>query len=190
MTAARLLDRAEALAQKAILLDPALPSAHAALAWVLHWKKQPHDALASFRRAVELNPNECPFGYGLALTYARRGEEAVAETERAMRLDPFHSPALFSHLGHARYLLGQSEAAVEALRTCVRRAPNFRPAFVFLAAASARAGRMDEARAAADEVMRIDPAFSLSTWLARAPYVDRRDAEPFAEDLRKAGLPE
>ena len=96
----------------------------------------------------------------------------MAETlERAMRLDPFHSPALFSHLGHARYMLGGERGrSRRPLRTCVRRAPNFRPAFVFLAAASARAGRMDEARAAADEVSwRIDPAFSLSTWLARAP---------------------
>ena len=169
-----------------------LPAAHAALGWVLVWKKQLHDALVSFRRAVELNPNEYPFGYGHALTFAHRAEEAVTEIERAMRLDPFHfrSPALFSHLGHARYMLGQSEAAVEALRTSVRRAPNFRPNFLWLAAASARLGRMDEARAAAAEVMRIEPEFCISTAMERVPYVDCKDAEHIAEDLRKAGLPE
>ena len=184
------LDRAAALAQKAVLLDPELPAAHAALAWVLQWKKQLHDALASFRRAVELNPNQYPFGYGGALTYAHRAEEAVAVVERTMRLDPFHSPALFSFLALARYMLGQDEVAVEALRTCVRRAPNFRPAFIFLAAASARLGRLDEARAAAVEVMRIEPGFRISTWMERRPFVDRKDAEHCLEDLRKAGLPE
>jgi adenylate cyclase len=184
------LDRAGELARKAILLDPELSVAHAALGWVLLWKKRHDDALASFRRAAELNSNEAPYGYGNALTYAHRAEEAVAELERAMRLDPFHSPSLFSHLGHARYLLGQGEAAVEALRTSVRRAPNFRPNFLWLAAASARLGRMDEARAAAAEVMRIEPEFCISTEMERIPFVDCKDAEHFAEDLRKAGLPE
>jgi adenylate cyclase len=184
------LDRAEALAQKAILLDPELSAAHAALGWVLLWKKRHDDALASFRRAVGVNSNEAPHGYGNALTYAHRAEEAVAELERAMRLDPFHSPSLFSHLGHARYMLGQGEAAVEALRTSVRRAPNFRPNFLWLAAASARLGRMDEARAAAAEVMRIEPGFCVSTEMQRLPFVDCKDAERYAEDLQKAGLPE
>jgi predicted Zn-dependent protease len=137
-----------------------------------------------------VNSNEAPHGYGNALTYAHRAEEAVAELERAMRLDPFHSPSLFSHLGHARYMLGQGEAAVEALRTSVRRAPNFRPNFLWLAAASARLGRMDEARAAAAEVMRIEPGFCVSTEMQRLPFVDGKDAERYAEDLQKAGLPE
>jgi adenylate cyclase len=184
------LDRAVALAEKAVLLDPELPAAHAALGWVLLWKMRPHDALAAFGRVLELNPNEVPYGYGDALTYAHRAEEAVEMIERAMRLDPFHPSVLFGHLGHALYMLGQDEAAAEVLRTCVRRAPHFRPGFFWLAAATARFGRIDEARLAAAEVMRIEPEFRISTFLGRTPYVDRRDAEHLAESMRKAGLPE
>ncbi len=136
-------------------------------------EKAAHDALAFFQRAVELNPNECPMGYGLALAYAQRGKrqwrKLSARCALILSIRRLYS-AILATLGTC---WGRSKPQS---RHCepVSGAPNFRPAFVFLAAASAQAGRIDEARAAAAEVMRIDPGFSLSTRLARAPYIDRK----------------
>jgi adenylate cyclase len=52
-------------------------------------------------------------------------------------------------------------------------------------------GRLDDARAEAAEVLRIDPGCSIQGKMARI-YVFRRpeDAEHVCDGLRKAGLPD
>jgi adenylate cyclase len=65
--------------------------------------------------------------------------------------------------------------------------PDYLPAHVFLAATYVLAGRQEQARAEAAEVMRIDPQFSLECYAKMIPYrqtlVDQQ-----VEALRKAGL--
>jgi adenylate cyclase len=182
------LDRALGLAQRAVDVDPTLAEAHGALGWILHWKGRLMDALAAYKRAVELNPNAVPFGLGVVLVCAGRSGDAVAALERAMRLDPFHPPVLSAHLGHALYMLGQYEAALGPLRACVAGAPDLRPAHVWLAAAAAQLGRATEARAAARELLRLEPGFTAAGWVGMPLYLRERDTQHLTEGLRKAGL--
>jgi adenylate cyclase len=84
----------------------------------------------------------------------------------------------------------QYEEAAEVLRRCVRAAPDWRPLQVWLAAACAQMGSMDEARIAAQHVRRIEPAFTIARWVGFEPYARPQDAGKIAEGLRKAGLPE
>jgi adenylate cyclase len=182
------LDRALGLARRAVDLDPALAEAHGTLGWVLHWHRRPLDALSACKRAVELNPNAVPFGLGDMLVCAGRAEDAIAALERAMRLDPFHPPVLSAHLGHALYMLGRYEAALGPLRACIARAPDLRPAYVWLAAAAAQLGRTAEARAAAQELLRLEPGFTPAGWVGMPLYLVERDARHLAEGLGKAGL--
>ena len=51
-------------------------------------------------------------------------------------------------------------------------------------------GRDDEARAAASNVLRIDPDFSLNAIRKASPNKDRDGEESYFEAARKAGLPE
>ena len=67
--------------------------------------------------------------------------------------------------------------------------PNFRIAKLWLAAAYAQAGQLAEARAAADEVRRIEPGFTIDRWKGTAVYRNHADAEHLFDGLRKAGLP-
>jgi adenylate cyclase len=60
--------------------------------------------------------------------------------------------------------------------------------FSRLAACNAQLGRMDEARAAAAEVMRRKPDFAIST-VRRAGW-GRGDVDHIKDGMRKAGLPE
>ena len=77
------------------------------------------------------------------------------------------------------------------MQECVSRAPDLRSGHLWLAVTYAQLGRLDDARAEAAEVLRIDPGCSIQGKMARI-YVFRRpeDAEHLRDGLRKAGLPD
>ena len=60
----------------------------------------------------------------------------------------------------------------------------------YLAACYAQLGQMDEARAEAAEVLRLQPNFTISWLLKTEPDKNPADAEPFVQGMRLAGLPE
>jgi TolB-like protein/lipopolysaccharide biosynthesis regulator YciM len=184
------LHRAEALAGAALERDPLLPAAHAAEGHVLLWRHRPERAVASYERALALNPSFADGRFGPVLTIAGRAADALVFLGRVMRMDPFFRPMLLAWMGHAHLMLDENEAAVERLRECAARAPGWRPAHVWLAAACARLGRRDEARAAASAVLAIHPGFSIAGWRAMHAYRDTTAAERLYASLAAAGLPE
>ena len=65
------------------------------------------------------------------------------------------------------------------------------PAHGALAASYAQLGRIDEARAALAEVLRVEPDLTLGKLRDRfSPTTDPDPLERFLDALRKAGLPE
>jgi len=108
--------RMEEAATKAIEKDPTLASAHGSLALVkLHRDWDWSDAEQHFRRALELNPSNADIHHDYAhfLLVMRRDRESVAETERAVALDPFN-PMLNACLGWHRLFAGQYDEAIGA----------------------------------------------------------------------------
>jgi len=61
-------------------------------------------------------------------------------------------------------------------------------AHLVLASCYAELGREEEARAAAAEVLRINPNFSLEVWRQMIPFKDPAELERYLAGLRKAGL--
>ena len=183
------LDRALVLAQQAVELDPYLAEAHATLAWVLHWQYRRSEALAEFRRALELNPNLADGRFAHLLVHGGRAAEAVAYMQRMIRQDPFPPPIYLSYLGNAYYLTGQYDAAYDTLRGGSERMPDYRAMAVWLAAAAAQSGRDEEARKATRRVLSMAPHFTISGWLRHIQFDRQADADRLAEGLRKAGLP-
>jgi hypothetical protein len=59
---------------------------------------------------------------------------------------------------------------------------------IYLVALYMYAGREDEARAAAAEVQRIDPNFSLERWSKVSPWKEGPVKDRQIDALRKAGL--
>jgi adenylate cyclase len=182
------IELALSLARRAVELDPHLPEAHATHAWVLHWHYRRAEAIAAFERAFELNPNLADGRIVLVLYQNGRAPESLERMKRIMRNDPFPPAVYSSYLGNAYYLTGQYERALESLRVAAARMPGYRAAFAWLAATSAQLGRLDEARAAAAEVLRVHPEFTIS-WFLGQIRLTPRDAEHLTEGLRKAGLP-
>ena len=60
---------------------------------------------------------------------------------------------------------------------------------VVLATAYGWAGRLDEARGQAAEVLRINPKYSVEQAAKRSLYKNKTDRERYLNGLRQAGLP-
>jgi adenylate cyclase len=83
--------------------------------------------------------------------------------------------------------LGRFDEAIVAGKKAQRQNPFFSPTYRCLAAAFAHLGRDTEAREAAARLLELDPAFTISVFIARG---GQSNAKLLIEGLRKAGLPE
>ncbi len=185
------LARACSWAQKAAELDPCSAEAHAQLASALHWNWRPDDACAEFVRAFELNPNLVFHPYMMVLAHYGRAPEAIEYMKRIKSVDPFIHPICDALGGFAYFQMEAYEDAFALLRGVARQLPEFKGGHLWFAAVAAQLGKHAEAQAAAAQVMRLTPDFTITQELAiRMPNVGRRDADRFARTLRKAGLPE
>jgi TolB-like protein/Flp pilus assembly protein TadD len=142
-------------------------------------------------RAVALNPNSFrAWGWrGWVYRVAGLPEEAIRSFERAIRMSPV-DPDLyrsFAGMGYALIELGRFDEAILAGKKAQRQNPSWSATYRCLAAAFAHLGRDAEAREAAAHVLEVDPAFTISAWIARG---GQSSAQLLIEGLRKAGLPE
>ncbi|WFU43607.1 adenylate/guanylate cyclase domain-containing protein [Bradyrhizobium sp. CB82] len=142
-------------------------------------------------RAVALNPNSFEAWHSRGWVYKTAGlpEEAVRSFERAHRMSPVDSllHLMLVGMGLALVELRRFDEAIAAGKKAQRINPSYSPAYRCLASAFAHLGRDAEAREAAARLLEVDPAFTISTWLARG---GQSNAKLMMEGLRKAGLPE
>jgi len=184
------LERAFELTKKAIALDDLNARAHSLLSWLFVMKRQHDKGIAEAERAVALDPNSAlaNFNMGRVLRFAGRPEEAIAWHKKAIRHDPMPlGPYLFG-LCHAYWLAGRCEEAVPVCKKAILVSPKSMAAHLFLAGTYVSLGRIEEARTEAQEVLRIDPKFSLAHWGKRLPFKNQADTERSINALRKAGL--
>jgi adenylate cyclase len=185
------IERAHELAAKAVQLDPNLPLAHAKLGIALALRARPEEAIAAFERAIALNPNFSDWRFAIPLVFAGQFVRAIEVAEAHMRVDPFYPPFALFISGFARYMLDQYLDAVLLLGAGVLRAPNARFGRAALAAAYVRLGRLEDARAQASEVLRIEPTYTIDrTERTLRRFSSPQHAEKYFGDLRAAGLPE
>jgi TolB-like protein len=142
-------------------------------------------------RAVALNPNSFWAWHGRGWVYRIAGvpEEAIRSFERAIRMSPVDPLLHRSFIGMAMALieLGRFDEAIVAARKAVRQNPSHSASYRCLACAFAHLGRDAEAREAAAGVLKHDPTFTISTYIARG---GQSKAKLLIEGLRKAGFPE
>ncbi|MCS3500967.1 adenylate cyclase [Bradyrhizobium japonicum] len=142
-------------------------------------------------RAVALNPNSFWAWHCRGWVYKVAGlpEEAVRSFERAIRMSPV-DPLLhrsFTGMGYAFIELGRFDEAIAAGKKARRQNPFFPTAYRCLASAFAHLGRDEETREAAAHLLEVDPAFTISGYIARG---GQSNSKLLIEGLRQAGLPE
>ena len=164
--------------------------AHLALAQLYLIRKEHDKAVSAAERAIGLNPNgAAAYGQlGFVLTFSGRAEEGIKLIGKAMRLNPIPEAYLLSHLGVAYSSLGQYEKSIEVHREVLKRTPNYLFAHIYLTASYSALGREKEARQQAEELLRLDPAFSLDEYAEMNFIKDEAELERHIDDLRRAGL--
>ncbi len=152
--------------------------------------------LAALQRAVELNPSSADALSQLAnaLTRAGRPQEALPLLETASRLAPDVVGAGAAHLRHMTYQLtcfavGRYEESIAWAAVAARSAPSHASIPRILAVTLFEAERLDEARAAAEQLMRMSPSFRISRideLIPASPALLPR----YVAALRALGVPE
>jgi tetratricopeptide (TPR) repeat protein len=83
---------------------------------------------------------------------------------------------------------GRYEEAIAVSREAIIKEPRNVIAHVVLTSTYSMLDRMDEARTAAAEILRIDPSFSLDRFAKTRPHIDPDNTARCADSFRKAGL--
>jgi len=96
----------------------------------------------------------------LGMTYVEQGrlDEAIAEFEEAIRLDPDHADA-HVNLGTAYHQQGKFEEAIAELQVAVELEPDDATAYRNLGTAYGEQGQAEEAAAAYEKAIELDPDF-------------------------------
>ena len=184
------LDKAVELTQKAISLDPKDSRHYAQLGYLYTMKRDYDKAIAEGEKAVALDPGgaDAHAWLGQSLNFADKPKEAIPLFEKAIRLNPIGPTWYFLNFGHSYRMTGQYQEAITQYKRALRVAPNNILAHLNLAGTYSLLGRDEEARVEAEEVLRLNPKFTLESFAKTAPFKNQTQIDHFVEALRKAGL--
>lgn len=193
------LAAAEATLTKVLSLAPNHAQAHLSLGIVLSFTKRAAQGIAEYEQTLALEPNYAGahglIGYSKVLL--GRAEETEAHVNEALRFSPRDTLAYqwMVWVGLAKAQLNRDTEAVAWLRRGLDANRNYSVMHFHLAAALARLGELDQARAAVEAGLALDPTFTIRRW--RGPYLARSDNPTFVascertiEGMRMAGVPE
>jgi len=187
------LEKGYELAKKALAIDDSLPLAHVLLsATYIYYKREYDNAIAEAERAVALNPSGsfAYFQYASSLVSACRPEEAIPLFQKAIRLNPNAQAITFVRMGHSFCDSGRFEEAIPAYKKGIQRAPDYIFGHLGLVTTYSLMSREKEAHAEAEEVLRINPKFSVDHFAKTALrfYKEQWQIDKIVNAWHKAGL--
>jgi tetratricopeptide (TPR) repeat protein len=168
------LDRALDAGRRAVASDPTRQDAHHALAAVHFYRHELDAFFAEAERAIALNPNNAAVLAALSTYLQFVGDErGIAFVRKATRLDPFHPTWFYFTIAEINL-------------------PGLAGSHFYLVAIYAELGRQGDARSALEELLRLNPGFTIEKLIhERRKWNARDDAiRRWVAALRKAGLPE
>jgi TolB-like protein len=191
------LEAAERGLIKVLNMAPQHAQAHVFLGTVLILTNRAVQGIAACEQGLALDRNlaNAHAAMGLAKFYIGRPEETEAHVNEALRLSPQDTFSfrwlLFS--ATAKLHLGADTEAVVGLRRSIEASRSFPMAHFFLATALALLGELDQARAAAQAGLTLDPTFTIRRYRLNTPtnhptFLAAR--QRLYEGMRLAGVPE
>jgi adenylate cyclase len=183
-------EHAEEYVEKALAINDSLDLAHCLLGWIYLFKRQHDEAIKAGERAVELNPNGAVANLtlGLILIFSDEIESAIKLLEIALRLNPIPPFYFYTNLARAYGYNGQYEKAIEMFKKAVGCNPDDIHTYLSMAASCSSLNRTEDARKAVEEVLRLNPGFSLEYYSNTLPFKNQEKLDEYINALRKAGL--
>ncbi len=165
-TPAKSYEKAIELAEKALTIDPTDSMANMALSFVFVQIGKLEEALAETKKAIALSPNDAEVNAcaGMVFNYLGRDEESIERYEKAIEVNPINNYyyALFTR---SLFSSGDYEKTIAIGKEAIKRKQLLlNVAYVNLIGSYILLGREEEARAAAAELLKVDPDFSLAKW--------------------------
>ncbi len=191
------LAAAEDALTTALSIAPESALAHLLLGVVQMHTNRASQGVGSCERALDLDRN-------LAVAHAQIGdgklllgqpEATEGHIQEALRLSPRdqHVYLWCMFAGLAKFQLGRAEEAVVWLRRSIEANRTYPTTHFILGAALAQLGRLPEARSEVRAGLAINPTFTIARFRAGVSSDDPTAVagwERYADDLRKAGVPE
>jgi adenylate cyclase len=192
--------RAEQLLLEALERDTNRPMAHYAMGMLRRGQNRLSESKMEFLATIALDRNNARAIYqlGSTLMWLGQPDAGIPDIEKAIRLNP-HDPNMagfYLALGQCHFLLGHVDQAIDLMSKARADNPRFFYIHVWLAGALGLRGDLDEARAALDEAIKIEPSVrSIAQWRALRPFYRNPQFTALAEKtlyagLRRAGFPE
>jgi TolB-like protein/class 3 adenylate cyclase len=191
------LRSAEATFVKALRLRPEDARAHAHFGAVCAVTKRVNRGVSECERALAIDRN-CVWAHvwiGMAKYVLGRHDETEAHILEALRLSPRDrsTGSWFQIVGFAKLGARRDEEAIRWFSRAIEDNPNLPMSHFLFAAASARLGRVEDARDVLRAGLELNPTFTIArfrsqTFADNPVYLAGR--ERMYEGLRKAGLPE
>ncbi len=179
-------------AARALSLDPGSARAYSVLAILQMVDSRYYEAIESARKAVSLNPSDADAHLNLALVLSYGGEhdEAIKAMKAALRLNPKPPSGVHRLSGFILLMAQRYEQAVDLLIKARDDTPSD-PSHEELAMAYAQLGRIDEAKAEIEGMLKLWPAANLTYYRVLYAHHKREEDLDFRiAALRKAGLPQ
>lgn len=184
------IPKATELIQKALAMNGSLAEARSSLGVLYTWSGRYDEGIAEAERGVELDPNSGQANYNLALVlrWAGKSKEAIPVLQKAIRLEPMAPDNYNRQLALNYFQTGECKEAIAMCEKGIKRQPDNLVGRVTIAAVYGACGREAEARKEATEVLRINPKFTVESFMGNTPYKNPSDRDRMAQGLRKAGL--
>lgn len=179
---------------RALDLEPSSALALAIEGFVYcHLKKDLATAEQRLRQACELNPSEGFAWLFLSVVQAFKGDPtpALEAADRAMNLSPMDPLRYYyeSLMGSCEYSAGRHEQAIQWCEQSRRRNRQHLSTLRILIAAYDAAGRPDQARAVASDLLALRPNYRVATYEATSVAALYPFGQHIARSMRAAGIP-
>jgi adenylate cyclase len=182
--------KAEEMVQKAISIRGLTAGENALLSGIHLLKKDWEKAIAYGEKAVEQSPSRA--GVHSMLGYALRSngqyDESISSYKKALQLNPVRNINRLDGLAWTYLYSKQYEKAISLWNETLERNPDFIFAYMGLTMAYWFTGSEDQARQAAQQVLRVNPKFSVDYWEKRSTLKDTALKEQLFDAWRMAGL--
>ena len=178
--------RAQTYIERALILEPNVPSFHNNLANALKHQGRVGDAIFHYKKALELEPGNAPANNNLGILHYQNQQypEAISSYEAALRIKPDYMDAHY-HLGMALLHVNQTETAISHFEQVLSLDPKHTEAYYQLGQVHHQKNNLDQAVDYYIACLGLDPQHVESCHGLAAAYTNLGDLKKAREHFEK-----